>query len=222
MLGKKCGGIRSLFFACGTHTQTRRTHMSTIDQQQTPSWVTRRLEYLEANVQSVAPRVWSRILTEDQRQRVRSSTSLQGHHSMADVWADLRYISRSEAVIDLARKTNFLLPDEGNLMLQYLGVAYAAANDGARHDRPSLDEGGNLWLADKVIRKVKLCGKHPTRTEELLNAFQKQGWKPVIDNPFLDENPELIHKAVQRTNKGLKRIRFRALHGGKRVAWAFK
>jgi hypothetical protein len=158
------------------------------------------------------------LLSDQERNRVERSPTIGP--DIIDIWAKLRGLTFHVALVDLARKCNFLLPDEDQRLLQALGQPAVIGSRGEMR-KPRLDSQGRLWLGDQIIRTLRLS-KRPTKVLKLIRAFQEAKWKRTIPNPFFENpDPQYVHKAVSLANGRLQVIRFSVQNGGGEVAWSF-
>jgi hypothetical protein len=131
----------------------------------------------------------------------------------------LHNLSEHQALIEMARKCNFLFPGEDERLLRHLGKNIPPGGRSGRRGKPRLDDEGKLWFRDQIIRRLSLR-KVATKVEQLVQAFQASGWPRRIPNPFADNvDPQYIHKAVNLANSNLLVIRFEVLRQGTVVAW---
>jgi len=161
-------------------------------------------------------KVWKEFLTEDERQRVTTSTRMGP--DIVDIWAKLKKVSPEQAVIEIARKTNFLFPDEDQDLLRHLGFSRNTRGQNTKQTKPVFGADGILKLGDRILRIVPRK-KIKTKPELLLQAFQAAKWVTEIANPFPGKDVQYLHNAVRQTNKNLACIRFSVLGGGTSVTW---
>jgi hypothetical protein len=166
-----------------------------------------------------AERLWERVLTAEDRQRLGGDlalcyTRLRG---TAGIWMELRGVSYERAIIEVARGLGFLRDRNAEWLLREIREEPAPPTDPSC---PIWDPGkGELRLGGGVIRKVRVMAQ-PTNVQRILNAFQAAGWPSRIDDPLsgrLDQ--QRLHQAVISLNKGLAAIRFHVQEGGQAVTW---
>jgi len=187
-------------------------------QTELPTFVVERIADLKRKVRldPIVWRVWTTLLTETERQRAAKSRKMGP--DIVDIWAKLKNLSAVQAVIEIARKANFLFPDEDQELLHHLGYSSDPRGRGRARIKPEFGEDGTLRFGDREIRVVPRR-KNKTKPELLLQAFQDAKWVAEIDNPFPDTDRQYLDNAVRLINEDLVCIRFKMRRGGTRVGW---
>jgi hypothetical protein len=162
--------------------------------------------------------IWLELLTDEERQRVSASRRIGP--DIIDIWSKIKGISEDKALIELARKCNFLRPDEDERLTAYAEPGSFAGDGNDNPLKPVLDEHGRLHFGERVIRELQMRPGHPSKTERLIRAFQESGWRSQIPSPFSEEvDTQYVHRAVLQANKNLAAIRFCVSGGGRTVGW---
>jgi hypothetical protein len=79
--------------------------------------------YLRVKGTAAALRLWDRVLTADDRQRLGGDleAAYARHHGAVGMWRHLRGVSLPRAVVDVGVRTGFLDADSGRVLLRVIG-----------------------------------------------------------------------------------------------------
>ncbi len=181
-----------------------------------PTFIRERFTDLAQKVRyrELRTRIWTRLLKEDERQRVMQS-DVQG--SMVQIWSWAKNVSLDRAVIDLARKLGFLLLDEDQQLLEYIEPQEQVAAAPAVDTRPSY-RNGELWLGENLICELRRRAGSKTKKEILFEAFEDAGWPEVIASPFRKKDQAYVYKAVQDANDAVG-LCFHSACSGTKIWW---
>jgi hypothetical protein len=143
-------------------------------------------------------RIWSGLLTEEERKLVKEDDSIGP--DIVDIWAKLRGISASRAIVDLGLKLNLISDFDAQQLLKKLGEEDKPTGPAL----PAWDRSaGILRLGSAVVKRV-LRLKKATNAIRILNSFQETGWPSRLDDPLtLNENLKLIRFRGDGTGKGI-------------------
>ena len=136
---------------------------------------------------------------------------------IAEIWADLRDISVSRAVLDLSYRISLLSQLDYEYLLEQIGEKPAVA------EKPDLLDWnkttGELWFQGRLVRKVRV--EVATQICSILDRFQGDGWPRSISSPIAATlSPQPLHDAVASLNRGLSGVRFHVGDEGASVYWA--
>jgi hypothetical protein len=186
---------------------------------QVPTYILERFTELKSKVRypELRARAWNRLLTEDERQRVLKKDL---GSDIVRIWSYAKNVSLDRAVIELARKLNFLFPDEDQELLAYVEPHALASVVSTQQDMPSFHD-GKLWLGDRVICRPRRRRGDGSRKEILFKAFQNANWKKVIENPYHNKDEDYLYKALQDANQGVDGLRFASLRRAAEIEWEF-
>jgi hypothetical protein len=169
-------------------------------------------------VRPSAERLWNRLLTDEDRQRLGGDfDAAYSASGTVGMWMGLRGVSRPKAIADVAQALGLLDDTTHRWLLKEIGEPLQAH---PRRDVPSWrpDLGQLLW-GDRVIRDVRVMRK-PSNIQLILDAFEAANWPPRIDDPLPDgPNQHRLHLTLQSLNSGLEVIRFHAQEGGSAIYW---
>ncbi len=174
-------------------------------------------QYLRIKAFVSATRLWERVLTNQERQRL--GGEVEGSHAKlgtVGMWQAVRGGSDARAVIDIAQALGFLDQTGYHWLLGEIGEKPRKVQEPLH--RPTWDaREGELRLAGQVIRPVRVLGK-PSNVQIILDAFQKAKWARQIRNP-LPLGQQQLHQALRSLNKSLREIRFHSRNGGQIISW---
>ncbi len=164
----------------------------------------------------VARRVWERLFSEEERQRLGADfEACWRRFGTAGMWMEARGVSFKQAVIEIAEGANLM--DAGTAAGLRLQFDMEDATPVHAENQPSWNpDRGELKLGDCVIRSVRVL-QIPSNIQQILDAFQTQGWPSRIDNP--SGLSEQLHQTLRSLNRGLKRIRFHSQEGAQSIVW---
>ncbi len=175
------------------------------------------IQYLRIKAFVSAARLWERVLTNQERQRL--GGELEGSYAKlgtVGMWQAVRGGSDARAVIDIAQALGFLDQTGYHWLLCEIGDRPVRAQEPLH--RPTWDaKEGELRLAGQVIRSVRVLGK-PSNIQVILDAFQEAKWARQIRNP-LRLGQQQLHQALHSLNKSLRAIRFHSRSGGQIISW---
>ena len=159
--------------------------------------------------------ILERVFYEADRRRV-TQQNLEERH-IAEIWADLRGITVSRAVLDLAYRIRLLSQLDYEFLLKQIGETTAGARtpDSLEWSKTT----GELWFQGRLVRKVRV--EVATQICRILDGFQDEGWPRSIDNPIdtsLSSQP--LHDAVASLNRGLSGVRFHVSDEGESIYWS--
>lgn len=177
-------------------------------------------QYLRIKAAISADRLWQRVLTEEERQRLGGDLEACWRRlSTAGMWMELRGVSRERAVIEVAGELGFLTESNARWLLREIGEESPASQEAS--ERPSWHpERSELRWGAQVIRRVRLMA-NPSNIQLILDAFQAAGWPSRIDDPLPNgPDQQRLHQAVLSLNEGLDVIRFHVQEGGQAVTWS--
>lgn len=165
----------------------------------------------------VAFRVWERVFTEEDRQKLGGDIEqCWPRLGTAGMWREARGGSLEQAVIDVANAVNLLDDNTANWLRRELDMVDGPTD--AVEVRPVWDaERGELHWGNDVIRRVRVL-RSPTNIQQILDAFQAAGWPNRIDNP-LSFGQEPLHQTLRSLNRGLETIRFHGQEGAEAITW---
>jgi hypothetical protein len=172
------------------------------------------LTSLRVNTNASARRIWSNVLTPQQRRRVgRLARAYRAQGGTVGIWVKLHGGSEYSAIIELGRLLNFLDDPSEKWLRQEIGEKRNAHDDTLPEWNPNR---GKLLFDGKPIRSVRM-NEHPSHYQLILDAFQAAGWSERIRNPIPAEKN--LSAAIYSLNTGLKRIKFHAQEGGSAITW---
>ena len=171
--------------------------------------------YLRIQNPAAAKRMWQRVLTEEDRQRLGDDLEeCYARWGTIGIWQQAHGVSQHRAIIEVARGVNLMYPDTADWLLQEIGEYDAVPVA----DRPIWNaRTGELCFAGTVIRRVRVL-KQPSNIQCILNAFQALGWPTRIDNP-LPHGQQQLNQALRYLNTRLESIIFRSQEGGEAITW---
>jgi len=155
-----------------------------------------------------ADRLWTRVLTEEDRQRLGGNLEESYPRlGTAGMWMELHGVSAERAVIEVARELGFLNEQTANWLLKAVGEEVPVPFS---PDRPSWHaESGLLRLGPNVVRQVRVMAE-PSNVQRILDAFQAAGWPARIEDPLPNApDQQRLHQAVFSLNEGLDGLRFK-------------
>jgi hypothetical protein len=172
--------------------------------------------FLRVNTSASARRIWSNVLTPQQRRRVGSlARAYRALGGTVGMWVKLHGGSESSAIIDLGRLLNFLDDTSEKWLRREIGENRTAHDDKRPEWNP---DRGKLLLGNKGIRSVRIM-KQPSNIQLILDAFQADGWPERIMNPIASDK---LSETIRTLNSGLKRIKFHSQEGGAAITWDFR
>lgn len=159
--------------------------------------------------------ILERVFDEADRRTV-TQQNLEERH-IAEIWADLRGITVSRAVLDLAYRISLLSQLDYEFLLKQIGETTAGAStpDSLEWSKTT----GELWFQGCLVRKVRV--EVATQICRILDRFQDEDWPRSISNPIdtsLSAQP--LHDAVASLNRGLSGVRFHVSDEGASVYWS--
>lgn len=165
----------------------------------------------------VARRVWELLISEDERQRLGADfEACWRRFGTAGMWMEARGVSFEQAVIEVAEGANLM--DAGTAAGLRLQFDMEDATPVHAENQPSWNpDRGELKLGDRVIRCVRVL-QTPSNIQQILDAFQNQGWPSRIDNP-LGLGQQQLHQSLRSLNHGLAMIRFHSQEGAQSIVW---
>lgn len=162
--------------------------------------------------------IWKQCLTEKERKQIERRKSLGS--DVISWWCHVKKVSRARAVLEMSSQLGWLPGIKYEFLLQAIGEGKGRAKQ-PTSAKPNYKDGVLICRGD-VLRKVKRFQKKSS-LEVLLEAFQSQGWRRSITNPWLGkENQENVYHAVNKLNKGLEAILFEVFDSGNNVRWRLK
>jgi hypothetical protein len=173
-------------------------------------------QYLRVKAEVSAARLWERVLSEEDRQRLGGDLeTCYRQLSTVGMWMKLRGVSQARAVADLAHELGFLDQTNYRWLLREIGEVPDAQPPS---DLPSWEaSSGKLRWKNQVIRKIRVLAS-PSNIQIILTTFEKAKWRSKIKNP-LTQDQQQLHQALRSLNRGLTNIRFHAQEGGKAITW---
>jgi hypothetical protein len=172
---------------------------------------------LRAQPAVVAERVWRRLFTEEDRQRLGGNLeTCWPRLGTVRMWAQARGVSLERAIIEVAHGVGLMSDQTAHWLRRELDLETPPPRPPS--DRPVWQaETGQLRAGDGVIRRVRVM-REPSNIQQILDAFQSAGWPNRIDNP-LPLGQQQLHQTLRSLNRGLAKVRFRAQEGGKAITW---
>lgn len=164
-----------------------------------------------------ASHVWTHLLTQAERQRLRSLEEEYQEGRTIGIWMRAKNVSHELAIIQLARAHGLPLIDYSWLLSM---IDQEEPVTELVSGRPHWDlERGKLFFEGKVIRRV-LRIRQATGIVAILNEFQELGWPESIDDPLPGErDPNRLGQTLRRLRDGLTKINFRRNGSGDGVIW---
>ena len=179
--------------------------------------VQQQLDELQSRLKgpSVRALILARVFSEADRQRV-DEDELEKTH-IARIWASLRTISVTRAVLDLTRRLELLPQLDYEHLLEQTGEQGSA--EGVP-DYPIWDrDRRTLFFRNEPVRTIRslTVAKHVVA---ILDEFQSLGWPHRIESPLPGyTDSQRLHEAVANLNKGLTQIRFFSDGTGHGIEW---
>ncbi len=179
--------------------------------------VQQQLDELQSRLKgpSVRALILERVFSEADRQRV-DEDELETTH-IARIWARLRTISVTRAVLDLTRRLELLAQLDYEHLLEQTGEQGSAQGI---PDYPVWDrDRRTLFFRNQPVRTVRSLTV-ATHVVAILDAFQSLGWPHRIASPLADHaDAQRLREAVANLNRGLTRIRFASDGSGEGIEW---
>ena len=165
----------------------------------------------------VAGRMWRRLFTEDDRQRLGGNIeACWPRLGTVRMWIKARGVSPERAVIDVARGVELMSEETARWLLRELDLE--SPQPPPPSERPVWrSETGELRIGDRVIRRIRVM-REPSNIHQVLDAFQAAGWSSRIKNP-LTRDQQQLHETLRSLNRDLEMVRFRAQEGGQAITW---
>ena len=165
----------------------------------------------------VAARVWERLFTEDDRQRlggdIQECWPLLG---TARMWREARGGSIEQAIIGVAEGVNLMDAATARWLRRELGEEEGSTTAEDEHPTWNVDR-GELRFGGQLIRRLRVL-QRPTNIQQILDEFEAAEWPSRIDNP-LSLGQEQLHQALRSLNRGLDLIRFHGQEGAQAGTW---
>jgi hypothetical protein len=172
--------------------------------------------FLHVESPASAARLWERVLTDRERQDLGGDfEQCYARLKTVGMWTELRGVSRRRAIIDISPEHWLIDESTFQWLLREIGEAPAVQKTAVCPQWQAST--GTLRLGRRVIRKVRLTNP-PANIQLILNAFQDARWASRINNP-LRLGQQQLHQALRTLHKGLGKIRFHSLNGGKAISW---
>jgi len=164
-------------------------------------------------------RIWNELLTEEERKLVEKDHSMG--RDIVDIWARLRGISVSRAIIDLGMELSLISDFDRRQLLKKL-------REPENRTRPVLPVWDRttyqLRLGNIIIKHVRRPNA-ATNVVLILDAFQKMGWPSRLHDPLPSKetlrqtSSRRLQDAIKSLNDNLNLIRFRGDGTGKGIVW---
>jgi hypothetical protein len=178
-----------------------------------------RTQFLRIKAAVSAERLWTRLLTEEDRNRLGGNLEeCYSKRGTAGMWMELRGVSAERAVIEVARELSFLDEPTAKWLLREIGEEMPSP---LVTEHPLWQrESGKLRWGGHVIRRVRVMGNR-SGIQQILDAFQAAGWPSRIEDPIArGQHAEQVRQIVLSLNKGLELIRFHVQEAGKAITWS--
>lgn len=175
------------------------------------------LTFMRIKPPAAANKMWRERFTEADRRRLGGDMAPHyGANGTADVWVAANGGTLEAAVIEVGCLLGFLSDADADWLRREFGLTPLSKT---LTDTPQWDsETGKLTFGGRLVRKIRRTAR-PSKGQRILDAFHAAGWKSRIDNPLPEATDHELHKAVQRLNERLSKIRFATQEGGMAVTW---
>jgi hypothetical protein len=183
-----------------------------------------RTQFLRVEPLASAQRVWDRLLTPAERQRLGGNVvDAYARHRTLGMWMTVRRVSQHRAIAELAHGLGFLSDANLDWLLREIGEPRRPGPVSVSEPLPCWHrDTGVLTYGRHRIRKVRVMAE-PSNIQCILDAFERSGWPRRIENPLpgiFDQ--QRLHLALASLNRGLARVRFSSQEGGHAICWTLR
>lgn len=164
----------------------------------------------------IATRVWERQFTDADRDRLGGDLDkCLRRYGTAGMWVQAKGVPVERAIVRVALATDLITGSTADWLLKELGEEEGQP---AEAERPVWDvDRGELRWGQELIRNVRIM-KRPSKTQQILDAFQNANWTATIQTPF-DAAASDVDDVITNLNKNLRIVTFHSRNRGKEIYW---